>query len=89
VARLTLRQVLLSLLVIALFAPVYLSSGWAGLRPAWLPDRVAGVPLSTWLVLGLIAVFVALVCLFSRGAFGAADTEGDGRERDGREGDGR
>ena len=71
-ARVTSRQVWLSVLVILLFAPVVLASGSPSFRPAWYPTRAFGIPLSVWLVVGLIVVFVCLVALFARAAFGAA-----------------
>ena len=72
-ARLSARQLWLSLLAVILFAPVFVASGWPGLRPAWLADRIAGFPISMILILGLIAVFVALACWLAGGTFGAAD----------------
>jgi hypothetical protein len=72
-AKLTGRQIWLSVLVFVLFTPVVLASGSAAFRPAWYPDRVAGLPLSVWLVVVLIAVFVALVTVFAWAAFGGAE----------------
>ncbi len=52
------RQVWLSLLVVALFAPVFLSTGSAALRPQWLDRALAGVPVFSLLaVLGLLVLF--------------------------------
>ena len=76
-ARLSGRQVWLSVLVILLFAPVVLASGSASFRPAWYPMRVLGIPLSVWLVVGLIVIFVGLVALFARAALGAAGPDED------------
>ena len=79
-AKLSASQIWLSVLVAALFAPVYLSSGSAYFRPAWFTQRFHGVPLSVWLVLGLIAIFVVLVCLFAGAAFGAAEPGAKSKE---------
>jgi polyferredoxin len=75
--KLRARQVWLSLLVIALFAPIYLPTGSAAFRPAWLSHFAAGMPISVWMVLGLIVLYVALTWLFSRSAFGDDRTGGE------------
>jgi hypothetical protein len=79
-AKLTGRQIWLSILVVLLFSPVVLASGSAAFRPAWYPDRLAGVPLSVWLVVVLILVFVGLVALFARAAFGEPTSQDKARE---------
>lgn len=71
------KQLWLSLLVVALFAPVFLSTGSAALRPAWLDQAVAGVPVFSLLVLGLLVLFVVLVWAFSGMAFGDAEDGSD------------
>lgn len=72
------RQVGLSLLLLALFAPVVLAVGSAAFRPAWLLAMLAGVPVSIFLVLGSILLFVTATWLFARVAL-AADGEGADR----------
>lgn len=79
-AKLTGRQIWLSILVMLLFAPVVLASGSADFRPAWYPERVAGLPLSVWIVVVLIVVFVGLVTLFARAAFGEPVSQDKDRE---------
>ena len=68
--RLSRRQVAFAILVLLLFAPVYLCVGSAAFRPDWLAERVAGVPLSMLLVVVLMVVFVGLTWAFSGEAFG-------------------
>ena len=79
-ARLNGRLIWLSLLVMVLFSPVVLASGSAAFRPGLYLARVGGVPLSVWLVVVLIAVFVGLVALFAHMAAGAAAAD-DGSDR--------
>ncbi|HTI67938.1 MAG TPA: hypothetical protein VL460_10390 [Caulobacteraceae bacterium] len=73
--KVTARQVLISALMAALFAPVYLSSGSAAFRPAWFTARVAILPASVWMVLILIAVFVLMVWVVSGGVYGRDDDD--------------
>lgn len=65
-ARLTGRHLWLSVLATALFAPVFLASSHGLLRPAWLLNRFAGLPVSVWIILGLIVLFVAMVVRLAR-----------------------
>lgn len=79
-ARVTGRQIWLTILVMVLFSPVVLASGSASFRPGWFVARLLGAPLSVWLVVALIAVFVALVAAFAKAAFGQAEpTDQDAR----------
>ena len=71
-AKLTARQVLLSLLLFVLFSPVFLPIGLPELRPAWFVSTIAGVAVYPLIVAALIVVFVVLAWIFSRGAFGAS-----------------
>jgi len=73
-AKLTARQVLLSLLLFVLFSPVFLPIGLPELRPAWFVSTVGGVAVYPLIVAVLIVVFVVLAWIFSRGAFGAPVT---------------
>jgi hypothetical protein len=75
--RIRSKQVWLSLLVAALFSPVVLSTGSAALRPAWLGGSIAGLPVFSVLVAGLLVLFVVLVWVFSAFAFGETDEGGD------------
>jgi|GEM_PF-5187213 len=77
-ARLTGRQVALSLLLFVLFSPVFVPIGVPELRPAWFVSRVGGVPVYPLIVASLIVLFVGLAWVFSRQAFGA-DTSTDAR----------
>lgn len=59
----------LSVLLLALFAPIVLAVGSPALRPAWLLHRVAGIPLSLVWVVVSIAVFIGLTWTFSKIVF--------------------
>lgn len=63
------RQVGLSLLLLALFAPVVIAVGSAAFRPAWLLAMLAGVPVSILWVLGSILLFVTATWLFANMVF--------------------
>ncbi len=65
----TMKRLLYALLVLLLFAPVYLCVGYAGLRPSWLTTRVATIPASVLVVVALMAIFVGLAWSFSGQAF--------------------
>ena len=67
--RVTARQVWITVVVAALAAPVYLSSGSAAFRPAWFADRFAGLPASVWLLLALIAILLVAVRVISAAVF--------------------
>ena len=73
--RVTGRQVWLSILATALFAPVVLASALPPLRPPWLAVRVAGLPVSSWLVLGLIVLFVAMVLALAASPAGGEEAD--------------
>lgn len=72
------QKIALSLLLLALFAPVVLAVGSAAFRPAWLTTTVAGAPLSVLWVLGSILIFIVLTWTFARMTFVQA---GEGAER--------
>ena len=76
--KLSTKQIGFAFLVLALFAPVYLCVGSPAFRPDWLTLRFATVPLSVWVVVGLMGVFVLLTWAFSGAAFGTDATEKDG-----------
>ena len=59
--KVTRRQIWLTILATALFAPVVLASAWPALRPSWLVTRVGGAPLGAVLVVALIIIFAAMV----------------------------
>ena len=70
--------VLLSLLLLALFAPVVLAVGSEAFRPVWLKNLAAGVPISVLWGVGSIALFVVLTWLFARMTFAQLQpTEGE------------
>ena len=73
------KQVWLSLLVAALFAPIFLATGSAAFRPAWLDRALAGIPVFQLMVIGLVVLFTVLVWIFSSFAFGDADEGSDKR----------
>lgn len=68
-SKLSLRQVLLSLLVVVLFSPVVLATGSAAFRPALYSATFAGLPAFSLLVIGLLAVFMILVCILAASVF--------------------
>ncbi len=74
-AKLTGRQVLLSLMLFVFFAPVFLPIGAPELRPAWFVALIGGVPFYPLMVVGLIVLFVILAYVFSRQAFGASSSD--------------
>lgn len=75
--KVTARQVWISVAMLVLFAPVFLSSGSAAFRPAWFTSRLGPLPVSVWMVLGLIAIFVLMVWIVSASAFKGADDAGE------------
>ena len=76
--KVTARQVGISILLLVLFAPIFLSSGSAAFRPAWFTDRIGPLPVSVWMVLGLMVVFVAMVWIVSASAFRHGDDADEG-----------
>jgi hypothetical protein len=76
-AKLTARQLILSLLLFVLFSPVFLPIGMPELRPAWFVSTIGGVAVYPLIVASLIVVFVILAWIFSRGAFGASTSRPD------------
>ncbi|HEY4030918.1 MAG TPA: hypothetical protein VGM25_11280 [Caulobacteraceae bacterium] len=72
-ARLGLKQILGSLLVFILFAPIVLATGSPAFRLAIYQSEVAGVPLFPALVVALLLVLMVLVWVFSSTAFSEAD----------------
>ncbi len=88
-SRLTLRQVILSVLVMAVFAPVFLAVGSPAFRPAWLSNPVIGeIPASALVELAYLALFVVLVWVFSGSAFAEDTDRDDGPKEDGPKEDG-
>jgi uncharacterized membrane protein (DUF485 family) len=77
-AKVTALQIGLSILLLVLFAPVFLSSGSAAFRPAWLGTRLGPLPTDIWIVLGLMVLFVLMVWIVSVLAFRRADDSDEG-----------
>lgn len=69
------REIVLSLLLLLLFAPVVLAVGSALFRPDWLLLKVAGVPLSVIWVLASILTFIGLTWLFAASILGPVEEE--------------
>lgn len=69
------REIVLSLLLLLLFAPVVLAVGSAAFRPDWLLLKIAGVPLSVLWVLASILTFIGLTWLFAASIFSQAEGE--------------
>ena len=68
------RQVLWTVLLFAVYLPVPFIVGSEALRPSWLVQPVAAIPLSAWFESLLMVGFVAVAWLFSRAVFtGARD----------------
>ena len=68
------RQVWWTLLLFAVYLPVAFIVGSEALRPSWLAEPVAAIPLSAWIESLLMVGFVAVAWLFSRAVFcGAKD----------------
>jgi hypothetical protein len=77
-SKLSLRQVLLSVLVVLLFSPVVLATGSAGFRPALYSATLGGLPAFSLLVIGLLLLFMVLVCILAASVFAGSGKE-DGR----------
>ena len=71
------QQVGLSLLLLAIFAPVVLAVGSATFRPAWLKAAPMGIPISVLWILISIVIFVAMTWAFTRMAFAQANGESE------------
>ena len=74
--KVTTRQIVITILMVLLFSPVFLSSGSAAFRPAWFATPVANLPISAWLVLALIVIFVGMTWFVSGGVYGQDDDQG-------------
>ena len=75
-------QVLLCVLLLALFSPVVLAVGSAAFRPDWLTTTVDGVPISVLCILLSIVTFIVLTWAIAIMAFarlsGPADAQDTG-----------
>jgi hypothetical protein len=80
--KVTARQIVITILMVALFAPVYLSSGSADFRPAWFTDLIGPLPVSVWLVIALIVIFVGMTWFVSGGVYGQNDDKNADRGAD-------
>lgn len=69
------REIMLSLLLLLLFAPVVLAVGSAVFRPDWLLLKFAGVPLSVIWILVSILTFIGLTWLFAAAILSPAEEE--------------
>jgi hypothetical protein len=78
-AKLGLKQVLGSILVWVLFAPVILATGSKDFRLAIYEGSTLGVPNFSFLVVALLLILTVLVWVFAGGAFGDDSGEGDGQ----------
>jgi hypothetical protein len=74
-SRLGLKQILGSLLVCILFAPVVLATGSASFRWGVYHTLVMGVPLFPVMVVALLLVLMVLVWIFSSTAFSAPEAQ--------------
>jgi hypothetical protein len=79
-AKLSLKQVLCSILVLLLFSPVVLATGSRAFRLAVYRRSFAGLPAFPLLVVGTLLVLMVLMWVFSSAAFAGDDRQGsDGR----------
>lgn len=74
--KLPARQMWLCILVMALFAPVFLSIGSPRFRPSWLSATIGWIPVTVLGTLVLMSVFVCLTWIFSKVAFDTTDDDG-------------
>ena len=75
-AKLSLKQVLCSVLVLLLFSPVVLATGSKAFRLGVYHRTFAGVPAFPLLVVGALLVLMVLMWVFSSAAFAGDDGKG-------------
>jgi hypothetical protein len=75
-AKLSLKQVLCSLLVLILFSPVVLAVGSPRFRLSVYHSTFAGVPGFPLLVVGLLLVLMVMMWIFASAAFSDDDVQG-------------
>lgn len=81
-AKLGLKQILGSILVWVLFAPVILATGSKAFRLAVYNGTILGVPTFPLMVVALLLIFMAFMWILASGAFDDADGATDKLEGD-------
>ena len=76
-AKLGLKQILGSILVWVLFAPVILATGSQTFRLPIYSGTVLGVPAFLLLVVALLLILMVFMWILASGAFDDADAQGD------------
>jgi hypothetical protein len=76
-AKLGLKQILGSVLVWVLFAPVILATGSKTFRLPIYDGTILGVPAFLLLVVALLVILMAFMWILASGAFDEADGSGD------------
>ena len=76
-AKLGLKQILGSILVWVLFAPVILATGSKTFRLPIYDGTILGVPAFLLLVVALLVILMAFMWILASGAFDEADGQGD------------
>ena len=76
-AKLGLKQILGSILVWVLFAPVILATGSKAFRLPIYDGTILGVPAFLLLVVGLLVILMVFMWILASGAFDDADVQGD------------
>ena len=76
-AKLGLKQILGSILVWVLFAPVILATGSKAFRLSIYDGTILGVPAFLLLVVGLLVILMVFMWILASGAFDDADVQGD------------
>ena len=76
-AKLGLKQILGSILVWVLFAPVILATGSKTFRLPVYDGTILGVPAFLLLVVALLVILMAFMWILASGAFDEADSLGD------------
>lgn len=76
--RLRPSQLWLSVAVLMLYAPTLVVVGDARFRGSWLSESVGPLPVSVWLVCGLMALLIGLAWSFATTAFDVRDDQSEG-----------
>jgi hypothetical protein len=76
-AKLGMKQILGSILVWVLFAPVILATGSKTFRLAIYSGTILGVPTFLFMVVALLVILMAFMGLLATAAFDEADGQGD------------
>jgi len=76
-AKLGLKQILGSIFVWVLFAPVILATGSKTFRLSIYDGTIFGVPAFLLLVVALLVILMAFMWVLASGAFDEADGQGD------------